>query len=243
MTGQHDDSAGHAGVRLSNVRFGWTRHDRVIDIEHLQIRQGEQVLIQGASGSGKTTLLSLLAGVLAPQSGEIEIGGTRVSQLSGSARDRFRADHIGFIFQQFNLLPYLTVRENVLLPLAFSRYRAVTTASRSAAHKQADALIEQLGLDVRTFADRPVTTLSIGQQQRVAAARALIGTPKLLIADEPTSALDADAREAFLRLVFTECSRAAITLVFVSHDRSLAPLFDRAIRLADVNRIAASAGV
>jgi putative ABC transport system ATP-binding protein len=199
----------------------------------MHIASGERVLVQGASGSGKTTLLSLLAGVLVPQTGSIEIAGTRISTLRAPERDRFRADHIGFVFQQFNLLPYLTVRENALLPRAFSAHRAAVTPP-----DQADELLAQLGLDPTAFADRPVTSLSIGQQQRVAVARALIGTPKVLIADEPTSSLDADAREAFLRLVFDECGRAGITLVLVSHDPSLAPLFDRIIRLADINRAA-----
>ncbi|HEU4662864.1 MAG TPA: ABC transporter ATP-binding protein [Dokdonella sp.] len=220
-----------ATVRVDGVRFGWTRDEPILDIGRLDIEAGERILIQGASGSGKTTLLSLLAGILVPQAGSIEISGATISAMPASGRDRFRADHIGFVFQQFNLLPYLSVRENVLLPRAFSERRAMRASPR-----QADALLDQLGLDAKTFADRPATSLSIGQQQRVAVARALIGAPDILIADEPTSALDADARDAFLRLVFAECARAGITLVLVSHDPSLIPLFDRAVRLADINR-------
>lgn len=228
--GNHPDAA----LQLEGVRFGWAAGKPVVDIDRLDIARGERVLIQGASGSGKTTLLSLLAGVLVPQAGSIRVAGTNLSSLPGAARDRFRSDHIGFVFQQFNLLPYLSVRENVLLPRAFSARR-----TSLAEPGQADILLEQLGLNMQSLGDRPVTSLSIGQQQRVAVARALIGTPELLIADEPTSALDADAREAFLHLVFAECERAGSTLVLVSHDAGLVPLFDRALRLAEINRVPA----
>jgi putative ABC transport system ATP-binding protein len=227
-----------AAVSLNGVQFAWPGQGLLLDIEDLTIGRGEYVFLQGVSGSGKTTLLILLGGVLVPQRGRVDVLGTELSTLRGAARDRFRADHIGFVFQQFNLLPYLTVRENILLSCRFSRARAHIARRSSAVSAEADRLLGALGLDPSDFGDRPVTALSIGQQQRVAAARALIGEPELLIADEPTSSLDADARTAFLSVLFSECSRAGTTVVFVSHDLGLAPLFDRTIRLTAVNRAA-----
>lgn len=227
-----------AAVSLNGVQFAWPGQGLLLDIEDLAIGRGEYVFLQGLSGSGKTTLLSLLGGVLTPQRGRVNVLGTELTTLKGAMRDRFRADHIGFVFQQFNLLPYLTVRENILLSCRFSHARARMASRSSALAAEADRLLGALGLDPSDFGDRPVTALSIGQQQRVAAARALIGEPELLIADEPTSSLDADARTSFLSVLFSECSRAGTTVVFVSHDLNLAPLFHRTIRLAAVNRVA-----
>ena len=157
--------------------------------------------------------------------------------MSSGARDRFRVDHTGYIFQQFNLLPFLSVRENVQLPCHFSRLRAQRARQRHGSVDQATViLLAHLGLDQPDLLERRADALSIGQQQRVAAARALIGQPELVIADEPTSALDADARAAFLQLLFAECREAGSSLLFVSHDQSLAPRFDRSLSLAELNR-------
>ena len=224
-----------AVVELRDVRFAWARGaPPVIDLEQLRIDAGERVFVRGASGSGKSTLLSLVAGVVAPQVGSVRVLGKDMGALSSAQRDRFRADHIGFIFQMFNLIPYLSVLENVTLPCGFSGRR------RSAAHPSAAAeavrLLEHLDMTAADVLRRPVTELSVGQQQRVAAARALIGAPQLVIADEPTSSLDADRRRAFLDLLFRECAREEASLLFVSHDASLAPLFDRAIEFSELNR-------
>jgi len=225
-------------VNLSNVRFAWPgAASPTIGIESLSIESGERVFLRGPSGSGKSTLLSLLAGVLVPQSGVVSILGKNVGALSGAERDRFRADHIGFIFQMFNLIPYLSVVENVCLPCGFSASRrARATQSGGTVEKEAVRLLAHLDMADDTLLRRQVTDLSVGQQQRVAAARALIGAPELVIADEPTSSLDADRRAAFLELLFLECASAGTTLIFVSHDPSLEPLFDRAISFADINR-------
>jgi putative ABC transport system ATP-binding protein len=148
-------------------------------------------------------------------------------------------DRIGFIFQMFNLLPYLSVRDNVALPCRFSarrRARALTEATDI--RTEAERLLGHLGLSDRDLLDRRVTELSIGQQQRVAAARALIGRPELVIADEPTSSLDTDARGDFLALLMRECTAAGSAIVFVSHDRSLAARFDRQVELTELNRLA-----
>lgn len=227
-------------VELSGVRFSWSgAAPFVIDIGSLRVARGERVFLRGPSGSGKSTLLSLLAGVITPREGTIRVLGENLGALGGAARDRFRADHVGFIFQMFNLIPYLSVVENVCLPCGFSRRRKVR-AERDGGTFQAEAvrLLEHLDMGDTTLLRRPVTDLSVGQQQRVAAARALIGAPELVIADEPTSSLDADRRAAFLDLLFRECAREQAALIFVSHDASLAPLFDRAIQFAHVNRAA-----
>ena len=225
-------------VELANVRFSWSAASPiVVDIESLRIEPAERIFLRGPSGSGKSTLLSLLAGVVTPGEGSVRVLGQDIGRLGGAARDRFRADHIGFIFQMFNLIPYLSVVENVCLACGFSDRRR-RRAMRAGASVEAEAvrLLDHLDMADAAVLRRPVTDLSVGQQQRVAAARALIGAPELVIADEPTSSLDADRRSAFLDLLFRECSRNQTTLVFVSHDASLATQFDRTISFAGINR-------
>jgi putative ABC transport system ATP-binding protein len=231
-------AAPRAAVQIRDLVFRWQRGGPVVlALEELTIRAGERVFIEGPSGSGKSTLLSLLAGIAVPQQGEIQVLGEPLEQRSGVQRDHFRAHHIGYLFQMFNLIPYLSMVENVLLPCRFSRRRRERALQRSASLAQeATRLLAHLDLAEAELLARPVTSLSVGQQQRVAAARALMGSPELLIADEPTSSLDADRREAFLRLLFDECRESRSTLVFVSHDASLEGLFERTIRLGEINR-------
>jgi len=223
---------------LSAVRFAWSdAAPPLLAIDALKLARGERMFVRGPSGSGKSTLLNLVAGVVTPQHGSVKLLGTETAALTGAARDRFRADHIGYIFQMFNLIPYLSVIENVWLPCRFSaRRRAQVLASGTSVEAEAARLLRQLDLDSEAL-HRPVTKLSVGQQQRVAAARALIGAPEVVIADEPTSALDADRRAAFLDLLFRQCERERTALLFASHDASLAPLFDRTIELSECNRI------
>lgn len=225
-------------VELSNVRFSWSAASPiVVDIESLRIENAERIFLRGPSGSGKSTLLSLLAGVVAPKEGSVRVLGQDIGRLGSAARDRFRADHIGFIFQMFNLIPYLSVVENVCLACGFSaRRRSRATAAAASVEAEAVRLLDHLDMADAAVLRRPVTDLSVGQQQRVAAARALIGAPELVIADEPTSSLDADRRSAFLDLLFRECARNQTTLIFVSHDASLAAQFDRDISFAGINR-------
>jgi len=232
------DTLPAAVVELCGVRFAWPNAVApVIDIETLRILRGERIFLRGPSGSGKSTLLSLIAGVVAPRAGTVRVLGQDLGALGGARRDAFRADHVGFIFQMFNLLPYLSVVENVTLPCGFSRMRRARIADRIDA--EAVRLLRQLDMGSADLLRRPVTELSVGQQQRVAAARALIGAPELVIADEPTSALDADRRAAFIDLLFHECAQTQAALIFVSHDATLVPLFDRAIELRDINRAGA----
>ena len=223
---------------IHQLGFAWPGQPELLDIPDFQLSRGESLFLRGPSGSGKTTLLGLLGGVQVPSRGRVRLLGQDLAGLSPSARDRFRVDHTGYIFQQFNLLPFLSVAENVALPCRFSRLRRQRAEERhggvASATKQ---LLDGLGLPTQLH-HQPASNLSIGQQQRVAAARALIGQPALVIADEPTSALDADSREAFLRLLFAECRSAGASLLFVSHDQSLAGLFDRALSLSELNRAA-----
>jgi putative ABC transport system ATP-binding protein len=230
-------------VELSAVRFSWSPGDSpVLDLDGLRLARGERLFLRGPSGSGKSTLLNLIAGVITPQSGTVRLLGTDTCVLSGAARDRIRADHIGYIFQMFNLLPYLSVIENVGLPCRFSqRRRSRILESGTDVDAEAVRLLGELDL-AGGLLDRPVTQLSVGQQQRVAAARALIGAPALVIADEPTSALDSDRRTAFLDLLFRQCERERAALIFASHDASLAPLFERTLELAECNRATKGGG-
>ena len=224
-------------IQLKDVMFSWKSGVTVLDIPELTIAQGEKVFIQGASGSGKTTLLGLLGGVLTPECGNVVVLGEDISRLSPAQQDHFRADHVGFIFQMFNLIPYLSVTENVTLALEFARGRQARVSQTGLTPEQEAArLLQHLELTDSRLLHREVTELSIGQQQRVAAARALIGQPEIIIADEPTSALDADTRKAFIQLLFDECEASGCTLIFVSHDASLKSLFDRTLRLDRVNR-------
>jgi putative ABC transport system ATP-binding protein len=225
-------------IELTDLGFAWPGQAELLDIPSFTLRRGESLFLKGPSGSGKTTLLGLLGGVQKPGRGSLKLLGQELAQMSSGARDRFRVDHTGYIFQQFNLLPFLSVRENVELPCRFSRSRAQRASERHGSVDDAAALLlEHLGLKAELL-ERRADSLSIGQQQRVAAARALIGQPELVIADEPTSALDHDAREAFLQLLFAECRAAGASLLFVSHDQSLSPLFDRSLSLAELNRAA-----
>lgn len=227
-------------VHIDKLRFRFPGSDRdVLDINHLSVSQGKRIFIKGPSGCGKSTLLSLIGGVNVPTHGHVSVLDTSISDLRSSQRDHFRADHIGFIFQMFNLIPYLSVIDNVTLPCRFSNTRQSRALQRGhSLNQEAERLLNHLGLDDPFLLRRNVTDLSMGQQQRVAAARALIGSPGIVIADEPTSSLDADSRESFLQLLFNECEEAGATLIFVSHDPYLQSLFDQTIELTDINRVA-----
>lgn len=235
-------AAASALIEIDALGFAWPGQAELLDIPHFRLAAGERLFLKGPSGSGKTTLLGLLGGVQKPGRGSIRLLGEDLAQLSAARRDHFRVDHTGYIFQQFNLLPFLAVRDNVELPCRFSARRAArATARHGSVAAAASELLERLGLG-RALHGRRADQLSIGQQQRVAAARALIGQPELVIADEPTSALDADSRAAFLDLLFAECRDAGASLLLVSHDRSLASLFDRALDLTGINRAQPPAG-
>jgi len=213
-----------------------------VELRRFAIGRDERVFLYGPSGSGKSTLLGLFGGVLAPQRGSLRILDVDVTPMSAARRDAFRVDHIGFIFQQFNLIPYLSMVENVLLPCRFSRRRRDRAIeARGSLESAALRLLEELDLAPSLHA-RNVTQLSVGQQQRVAAARALIGRPELIIADEPTSSLDAERQQGFLDLLLAECEASGAALLFVSHDRRLAARFTRKVAMNEVSHAVPAQG-
>ena len=226
-------------LKLSGVRYAWPgAASDCLDIAHLHLAAGRTVFLHGPSGCGKSTLLGLMAGVLVAREGRVELLGQDWAALPGGRRDARRADHVGVIFQQFNLLPYLTVLDNVLLTCRFSKLRASRCGGAPA--DAARALLRRVALPEALWGRR-ADALSVGQQQRVAAARALIGAPELVIADEPTSALDAARRDDFMALLMDNCAAAGSTLVFVSHDDRLAERFDERLSLPGLNRVMAAA--
>ena len=218
-------------IKIESLNFYWSKKSNFkIFVPSLEIKKGEKVLLLGESGSGKTTLLSLICGFLNPLSGSISINGNTINELSSKTKDEYRADNIGIIFQQFNLLPYANVVDNVLLPLYFSQARSKNIVNKRAAALE---LFKQLRLP-DDIAQYKASNLSVGQQQRVAVARALIGNPSLIIADEPTSSLDTNAQQLFLDLMFKQISENNSTLLMVSHDKSLSNRFDRQFNINEI---------
>ena len=204
-----------------------------MSIQDYTIARNSTNFLFGPSGSGKTTLLGLITGILKPTSGELEVLGQPFHSLSPRKRDEIRGQRMGYIFQMFNLVPYLSAIDNILLPVKLSK--AGNFDSLDQANTEVRALADRL--QISQHLEQRVTTLSVGQQQRVAAARALLTKPELIIADEPTSALDQDRREAFCQLLFEESKRHQGTVLFVSHDRSLSSLFDVQMNLAEINSV------
>jgi len=221
-------------VEVQDVSFAWPGRDAYgVEIEHFALDAGSSTLLLGPSGSGKSTFLSLLCGIAMPTRGMINILGTDITKLSGRQRDRFRAEHIGIIFQMFNLLPYGSVRDNVALPLSFAHKRRERVLMQGTIAAEVSKMLQALGLSDKQINGRS-SALSVGQQQRVAIARALMGSPELIVADEPTSALDNERRARFLELLMQQVSRANATLIVVSHDETLADQFDQVLHLNDI---------
>ena len=223
-------------IRIRGLEKSYGDHAVLRGID-FDVLPSQVVVVIGPSGSGKSTLLSLIAGVLLPTGGAVRLLGRDLGACSGRERDRLRADHIGYIFQQFNLLPYRSALDNVLLSCEFSRRRA-TLAGQP--RERARALLSRMGLGDELVARR-ASELSVGQQQRVAAARALIGHPDLVIADEPTSALDDAHRDEFMTTLREACFESGSALLFVSHDTRLAARFHRVLDLSAIQRVAGAA--
>ena len=218
-------------LKLRKVLFRWPgRSSFSLSLADLTVSYGEKLLLLGASGTGKSTLLSVISGTLLPDQGSVEIAKTEITKLSASARDRFRAEQLGVIFQQFNLLPFGSVADNILLPLRFAPIRRNRVKD---AKSEVARLCTALGLPVDIGREK-ASSLSVGQQQRVAVARALIGHPPLIIADEPTSALDINSQDAFLDLLFTQAQTQGTSVVLVSHDERLGPRFDRILHMEEI---------
>jgi putative ABC transport system ATP-binding protein len=213
-------------IDIEPLRFAWSREglDTLV-LGRLQVDRGQTVFLHGPSGCGKSTLLGLLAGVLSPRQGRVSLLGQDWAALKAGQRDAFRADHVGVMFQQFNLLPYLSVLDNVTLPCRFSQLRRERCQAAGGPEATAQSWLQRMGLPEALWSRR-ADALSVGQQQRVAAARALMGQPELILADEPTSALDAALRQDFMDLLLQATRDAGSTLVCVSHDEQQAVRFD-----------------
>mgnify|MGYP001073531813 CR=1 FL=1 len=233
MTNTTDSTAGrsrpaNSTLDVEELIFQWDRHHQPLHYPDITLPKGEHLFLRGPSGSGKSTLMSLIGGLITPSAGSVRVLDTNLAQLSGGQRDRFRADHMGVIFQQFNLVPYLNALDNVLLPCRLSPSRR--SRALASPREAATSLLGALNIPEDHW-HRPVTGLSVGQQQRVAAARALIGAPEIILADEPTSALDSDNRDRFIELLLQLAAKQQSSVVFVSHDQYLARRFDRLIAL------------
>lgn len=224
-------------IKLSDIRFNYAERQQhtVINIPTWSLHTGDQVFVHGPSGGGKSTLLGLLSGLLVPNKGQITVLGQRLDNMNNRQRDRFRAENIGYVFQQFNLMPYLNAIDNVFLATQFSAQKHTVGLK-----DEIKNLFNELNISDKDWS-RPSRELSIGQQQRVAIARALINKPQLLIADEPTSSLDEANKDAFMQLLMPMVSKNKMTLLFVSHDLSLSNYFSRVECLSDFNCVEGSA--
>lgn len=230
MTSKQTDDA----VLMRGIDYHWPGDEGfALRLDELRIARGQRILLLGASGSGKSTLLSLMTGIISPIEGRVGILGRDINKLSHAARDRFCAEHFGIVFQMFNLLPYGTVVDNVVLPLSFAPERKGRADARGGGVAEARRLLSALGLEEGLYG-KQAAALSIGQQQRVAVARALIGSPEIIVADEPTSSLDADRRQRFIDLLFTQVETTGSTLIMVSHDESLGGSFDEILPIAEL---------
>ncbi|MEX2334507.1 MAG: ABC transporter ATP-binding protein [Pseudohongiella sp.] len=218
---------------IRDLQFSWSRgQPDLLRIPAWQVMAGDRVFLYGPSGSGKSSLLNLISGIASPLAGVVCVAGTDLTQLSARQRDRFRASSIGVIFQQFNLVSYLSVFDNVRLGTVFAQQQAH-------ADERIDDLLDRLGLG--KVRNDKAACLSVGQQQRVAIARALVNAPPLVLADEPTSALDPAARDAFMNTLLTCSAASGSTVLVVSHDHALAGYFDKSVDLQHINRALNSA--
>jgi ABC-type lipoprotein export system ATPase subunit len=213
-------------VAVEDLRFSYEPEGFALHVPRLEVARGEHVVLIGPSGSGKTTLLNLVAGILVPGSGRVVVDGREVSALPDAERRRFRIGNVGLIFQEFELLEHLTVRENLLLPYYVHPALALTDEVRD----RAETLARALGVE-RYLRKRPAA-LSQGERQRVAVGRALVTEPAILLADEPTGNLDPRNKDAILDLVFAQAKEQDATLLMVTHDHSLLPRFDRVVDFA-----------
>jgi len=218
-------------IHLENVRFAWKKGEKLIEVPELKISKGEKVMLRGESGCGKTTLLSLITGIQTVDSGLLTLDGVELKKLKAPHRDKFRGDYMGYIFQQFNLIPWLSIEKNIIASVTFSS--AKKDREGGDLHKRIESLMEELGLGA--LKGKTVRELSLGQQQRVALARAMVGHPPLIIADEPTSSLDEMNRVSFMDLLIDECKKEGTTLLVVSHDSHINDHFDRIVDFHQIN--------
>lgn len=220
-------------IELNDVQYAYPEANQklALNVQHWSVKANEQVFVHGPSGCGKSTLLNILSGMLLPTQGEISVLGEQLHAMNNRRRDQFRAKHIGYVFQQFNLIPYLDAINNIELASYFTK--VPNQANKTEAIK---TLLSDLNIASSEW-KKPVSKLSTGQQQRIAIARALINKPELLIADEPTSSLDHQNRDNFMALLMQLSSNNQSTLIFVSHDMALASYFSRVDHLNDFNKL------
>jgi putative ABC transport system ATP-binding protein len=214
-------------IEIQGLEFNYPRGDFRLRVEHLNVAVGEKVAVTGPSGSGKTTLLNLVAGIVTPARGTVAVAGEMVSALGDAARRAFRITRVGFVFQDFELVEYLSVLDNILHPYRISGALELDGAVRARARTLAD----RLGIGDKLA--RGVTDLSQGERQRVAICRAMLPHPKLLLADEATGNLDPENKFRILDLLFEEAAEVGATVLAVTHDHALLPRFDRVVNFAD----------
>lgn len=241
--------SGSALLELDSISYRWSGRQSLrvsspsqdqwaLAIPEFCLQPAETIFIHGGSGSGKSTFLNILAGILRPQSGSVRVAGENLAACSPRRVDRLRADLMGIIFQQFNLLPYLSVMDNVLLGTYFQS--SASYPARGEADQEAKRLLEACQLPAQYW-QCLAGELSVGQQQRVAAARAFLGRPKIILADEPTSALDRSLRDAFMQVLLNLSVNHDVAVIMVSHDRQLGDHFSKVIAFDDLNSAAAAA--
>jgi putative ABC transport system ATP-binding protein len=214
-------------IEINSLTFTYPSGEFQLDIQELSVASGEKVAFVGPSGSGKTTLLNLVAGILPPQNGSIKVDDDEISALGDTGRRNFRITNIGFIFQDFGLLDYLDVRDNILHPYRITDALVLNSDVRG----RADMLAENMGIADKLL--RHPSDLSHGERQRVAICRALLPGPKLILADEATGNLDPKNKEHILELLFQSVEEHGATLLAVTHDHELLPYFDNVVNFSD----------
>ena len=219
-------------LEINNLLFRWNKNDDFyLKIKSFSVERNKKIVLFGKSGVGKSTLLNLISGILEPESGSIKINNTIVNKLSQTKKDNFRANNIGVIFQQFNILDYISPLKNILLPCYFTGFKKEDS---NFFYERAHSLAEKLNLNKKILTQEKSKELSVGQIQRISIIRSIINKPKLILADEPTSALDNINKKKFLDMLFNICNIEKITILMVSHDTSLRKSFDTTLHLEEI---------
>ena len=219
-------------LEINDLLFEWkNKKDFSLKIKKLNIQTKKKIIIFGKSGSGKSTLLNLISGILSPIKGKLTVNNVQINKLPQKKKDEFRANNIGVIFQQFNIIDYISPIQNILLPCYFTRFKK---ESKSYFYKRTFDLAQKLDINESILLQNNSKELSVGQKQRIAILRAIVNKPFLILADEATSALDEKNKKDFLELLFSICNEEKITLLMASHDTTLKKKFDTFINLETI---------